>query len=297
MDWLTWQAIRDLAAVEVVKDGERVRYMTPRQPRDYVIRLGWPRAVREDQPVSPGAVLYARDAWRAPWRASLRRVPNPCVLVTVFHDAHVRAHAATGLLDGTAIHRWFAVQVQTEHPRIVPMPIGIDGRDLAALTMAPRWAWNDRDISCLVNFQPRNAERKALLRSCRDRSWMTVTPWERQAPMSQAAYYAQLGRARFVLSPPGRGWDCYRTYEAIAMGAIPIVRRDAPLSDVVNGLPVVVVDDWHEVTPERLRWEDAHRHPAPDLSRLTSGYWRTQIQAAATAAKESSDGTNLQSEA
>ncbi len=279
MDWLSWQAIRDLADVEVAKDGESVRYVTPTRQRAYTIRLGRAQAVLEDRPVSRGSVVFVRDAWRAPWRGSLRRVAHPCVLVTVFNDAHVRPHATTELLDGTQIRQWFAVQVHTEHPRVTPMPIGIDGRDLPTLTAAPRLAWADRDIGCLANFQPRNAERKALLRHCRDQAWMTTTAWGTYAPMSQAEYYALLGRSRFVLSPPGRGWDCYRTYEAIAMGAIPIVRRMAGMDRVVEGLPVVTVNDWNEVTPHRVR-------PDGSIERVTAAYWRERITAAAAAAKE-----------
>ena len=96
-------------------------------------------------------------------------------------------------------------------------------------------------------------------------------------------YAAQLGRSQFVLSPPGQGWDCYRTYEAIAMGAIPIVKRYPPCSDVLDGLPALVVDRWADITPERLQhaWET---RPTPDLSKLTLEYWRDRILHASRAA-------------
>jgi hypothetical protein len=251
MAWLTWQAIRALADTEVAKTGDVARFKAP---------------------VSRGAVVYVRDAWRAPWRTTLAPLASDCVLVTAFSDAHVERHATAELLDGSAVRHWFAVQVNTTHPRLTAMPIGIDGRDIWALRSAPSLPWRDRDIGCLANFQPRNAERRALTKWCRSQPWMVTDDWHGQMrPRSMADYYARLGRSRFVLSPPGRGWDCYRTYEALAMGAVPVVRRQRPISDVVNGLPVLVVDDWSELTPERLQ------RPAGELTRMTLAYWRERI--------------------
>jgi hypothetical protein len=61
------------------------------------------------------------------------------------------------------------------------------------------------------------------------------------------------------------------------MGAIPIVRRQRPASDVCEPLPVLMVDDWREVTPERLRREWDQRQ-AKDTRTMTLSYWREQIQ-------------------
>ena len=47
---------------------------------------------------------------------------------------------------------------------------------------------------------------------------------------------------------------------------------DLPL--VVAGLPVLMVDDWAEVTPERLR---AFTPPAWDLRTMTLAYWTERI--------------------
>lgn len=276
-DWLTWQALRALATHEVQKDGhEGVRYVEPRQPEHYRVALGRLMNTRADKPLTPGALVYARDAWRHPWRNALRRVPVPCVLLTVFSDRHVKAHATEGLLEGTAIRHWFAVQCETRHPKLTAMPIGIDGRKLPTLERAVSRPIGDRDVRLYANFQARNAEREALLEHCLTQPWIETQPWNR----TNEEYFAWLGRSVFVLSPPGQGWDCYRTYEAIAMGAIPIVRRQVPLSNVVNGLPVVLVDDWREVTPERLAFEYQRLRGTWNLERMTVPYWADRIQAA-----------------
>jgi len=269
MAWLNWQAIRALADAEVAKDGTTVRYVSRHDPALPKLSV----------PLSDGMVLYARDTWRDPWRASLKQVPVNVVLVTAFHDAHVRRHALE-MFDGQIQH-WFGVQVQTTHPKLTAMPIGIDGRDVPTLLRAPKRAWEDRDILCLANFQQRTPERKSLHAWCKAQRWITTDRWNGpMRPRTLLEYYTLLGRSQFVLSPPGRGWDCYRTYEALAMGAIPIVQRQAPLSEVVAGLPVLVVDDWTRLTPERLVKPDG------TLERITQAYWTERIQ---------NYGTHLQS--
>lgn len=255
MDWLTWQGIRALADAQVLKAGRQVRYVAP--------------TTRADVTLAPGMRVYVRDAWRAPWRAEIARVPVPVTLLTTFSDPHVQPHATAELLDGTRVDRWFAVQVNTTHPKLEAMPIGIDGRDLEHMPVRTDEA---RTVALYLNFLPRNPERIAVRRHFGSLPWVS-TRWN----LPMAEYFADLQRARFVLSPPGRGWDCYRTYEALAMGAIPIVRRQPPISDVVRGLPVLMVDDWNDVTPERLAWEWAQRRDW-NLERMTLPYWVERIR-------------------
>jgi hypothetical protein len=276
--WLTWQGIRDLADCEAIAEGEAVSYVTPHRQRTYVLTRRGPQIVRAPVTPGPGSLVYARDVWRRPWRGALASTTPPCVLCTTFNDAHVRPQAAADLLDGTAIRRWFAVQCATTHPKLTAMPIGIDRRDLPALARTPA---AERDIDLLVNVQPRNVERRVLLAHFENKPWATVVPWrstsDGAAPtLSLRDYFAQLARSRFVLSPPGRGWDCYRTYEAIALGAIPIVRREPPLSDVVSGLPVLMVDDWSDVTPAWL----ARQVVTGSMERMTLPYWAARIREA-----------------
>ena len=56
---------------------------------------------------------------------------------------------------------------------------------------------------------------------------------------------------RFVLSPAGHGLDCHRTWEALCLGCIPIVRT-SPLDVLWEGLPVWVVNSWSEVTEKTM---------------------------------------------
>jgi hypothetical protein len=58
-------------------------------------------------------------------------------------------------------------------------------------------------------------------------------------------YRKVLLNSRYVVSPPGHGPDCHRTWEAIYSGAIPIVLERAwPFQHI--SLPVLVVKDWKD---------------------------------------------------
>lgn len=86
----------------------------------------------------------------------------------------------------------------------------------------------------------------------------------------------------FEASPQGNGMDCFRTWEALALGTVPIVRTSS-LDRLyrAHDLPVVIVDDWAEVTPQRLaRWAE-ELVPKLDSARhkLSADYWCGLIRA------------------
>ncbi len=60
--------------------------------------------------------------------------------------------------------------------------------------------------------------------------------------------YSAMSHYLFSLSPPGYGWDCYRTYESWYLGLIPIVddRQDDASKHLLDGLPVIQVPNLWE---------------------------------------------------
>lgn len=81
----------------------------------------------------------------------------------------------------------------------------------------------------------------------------------------------------FVLSPEGNGMDCHRTWEALLLGNIPVVRRN-PLVGLYDGLPVLVVDDWADVTRERLAgWAATLESKRFDFRPLFREFWMKRI--------------------
>jgi hypothetical protein len=74
---------------------------------------------------------------------------------------------------------------------------------------------------------------------------------------------------KFIASPFGNGFDCHRTWEALAIGCIPIVRSSG-LDPLYKGLPVLIVKDWADVTQELL---DSFSPDRTAMEKLKLSYW------------------------
>lgn len=75
---------------------------------------------------------------------------------------------------------------------------------------------------------------------------------------------------KYVLSPHGSGLDCHRTWEALALGCIPIIKT-SPLDDLFTDLPVLIVKNWSDVTVDLLDncpIKNTHTH-----EKLYLNYW------------------------
>lgn len=81
---------------------------------------------------------------------------------------------------------------------------------------------------------------------------LPIAKSDRETTWTQQSHY------QFVVSPHGNGLDCHRTYEAIALGCIPIVKRSG-ISDLFLKLPVLVLDDWDEM-PDAIHDHDRIDH-------------------------------------
>ncbi len=92
------------------------------------------------------------------------------------------------------------------------------------------------------------------------------------------AYLREMATFKFVLSPHGAGYDCYRTWEALTLGCIPVVKKSC-LDILYTGLPVVIVDDWADATEEFLKTKyNEMSRTTYQLERLSLDYWIEKIK-------------------
>jgi hypothetical protein len=81
----------------------------------------------------------------------------------------------------------------------------------------------------------------------------------------------------FVASPFGIGLDCHRTWEAIALGCIPIV-KESPLTPLFEGMPVLVVESWDQVNLKYLQQQqEKFASQQFDYSKIFLTYWWGRI--------------------
>ena len=125
-----------------------------------------------------------------------------------------------------------------------------------------------------TNSSVRNGIRNTLLKN----------GFEESESKEWCEYLRDMSRHKFVVSPPGNGLDCHRTWEALYLGSIPIVQNNS-LKKHFEDLPIVFVDDWNIITPEFLENEYNNKFENSDIyscyrnyEKLTIGYWKNKIQ-------------------
>lgn len=103
--------------------------------------------------------------------------------------------------------------------------------------------------------------------------------------LNPAQYAAQLAASKFVLSPPGRGFDCHRTWEAIYRGAVPVVLRGSLAPELVFDSPIHEVDSFEDFLGQPDDVLDTLYDSFRQCSRAKAffPYWLEKIEAAASA--------------
>lgn len=204
----------------------------------------------------------------------------PYILLTHNSDCPIPSDYR-GYLEDPKLMAWFGQNLEGQpHPKLYPIPIGIANRcwphgNVATVLEMDRLPFLMRRIPLYLNFQEAtHSERSFVYRLFHDRPYCVTTPVK-----DFSAYLLDLKMSRFVLSPRGNGLDCHRTWEALLMGAIPIVRSSS-LDPLYDGLPVLIVKEWEVINEQFL--ERAYvemRGCSYAMDRLYADYWFKKIEA------------------
>lgn len=226
------------------------------------------------------------------------KITNRFTLVTGDCDENIpfdvlgKEHYLTFINDSRLLH-WFTqnLVLDQSHPKLSPIPIGLDYHTLSdpksqeeellsIASLAP--PLRHRAFKCYVNFQflantrYGKSERIAALKEI-PQKLLYIEP--KMTPRGEGWRMQSL--MAFVVSPAGGGYDCHRTWEALALGCIPIV-KSSPIDVVYEGLPVLIVHSWSDITSALLKAHArkyseliSHRSQFPQLS---LGYWTSLIQ-------------------
>jgi hypothetical protein len=135
----------------------------------------------------------------------------------------------------------------------------------------------DKSKLLYVNFQDfSHLIRQPLREYYKEQSWVTYV--DKALPFEE--YAEQLSQHKFVLSPPGNGLDCYRTWESIYSGSIPIVVSNNWWQHF-HDLPILATNNLFSLTPEILnRGWDMMNHHRYNFDKAKASYWKEKINAA-----------------
>ena len=207
------------------------------------------------------------------------KIKNPCILVTGSSDISIPGKFRK-YLENPKLKAWFGRNIDILHPKLFALPIGVAPvfrtfmgqyrnnpsqyiQLLDSIALKPNNpefpTENERKHLLYLNFtleypdckgnpyeESRRKERKHVYELFKDKPFCFKSE---QKPLSEYLY--ELTQCKFILSPRGWGLDCYRTWEALLSGCIPIVKSSI-LNILYTDLPILIINDRQEITEEFL---------------------------------------------
>ena len=202
-------------------------------------------------------------------------IKNKYILVTHNSDLNI-TEGFHDYLESKTLFIWFAQNVGYNHPKLIPIPIGLENE-----------LWSNNYVKIINNcIDNKNyKEKKYLLymnfniKTNYKIRWPVYNLFKDEdfcfSPqrINNEEYLHDICSAQFLISPHGNGLDCHRTWEALYLGVIPVVKKST-LDPLYKDLPVLIVDEWEEVTREFLEKKYIEMaDKAYKLEKLFCNYW------------------------
>lgn len=187
-------------------------------------------------------------------------------------------------LDDNKIIAWFGQNPSTvDHPKFFGIPIGIANKcwahgnpEMFNLVLEELSTTKiEKDIFLYGNFNvdTNKAKRQPIKNLFINKNFCTY-----KENKSNIDYLRDVAHSKFILSPPGNGLDCHRTWEALLLGCIPII-LSSNLNPILANLPVIIIEDWHDITEEFLNLEyDKINKKVYSLEQAWADYWINMIK-------------------
>jgi len=236
----------------------------------------------------------------------LPKITMPFYLVSGDSDLDVQKEGLspelfTRLVESPYLLKWFAQNItDPPAPKVVQMPIGLDYHTISndpnhwwkmhhegskpteqesilseiRKTMKPFDERTCKIFSNVHHRMDRYGDRQKAMDSLYNQPDLIANA---TTHLSRSQTWREMSKYSFVLSPFGNGYDCHRTWEALCLGAIPIVRAKQ-FKTLFADLPVLNVDEWSDVTQELLQNTIREfKERKFNYEKLTLKYWTDQL--------------------
>ena len=174
----------------------------------------------------------------------------------------------------------FAQNANVLAERLRPIPIGLENwkwhkgfkwKEIDEMTHVnikrDRWLY----INHAIATNP--PEREEPYRLFKNKGWATVSEKK-----SFLEYLTDLKKHMFRICPFGGGLDCHSVWESLHCGCFPIMKRAVFTEMFSKIFPIFLVDDWKEITLEKLRdWKAAYIETRYDEA-LKFEFWENVIK-------------------
>jgi hypothetical protein len=226
------------------------------------------------------------------------------ILVTGDNDETIPSQIFTNeefmsFIESDKIIHWFSQNcVLTTHPKLTQIPIGLDYH---TMSREDHWWGNkstpleqevtlegiksssapfyERDIKAYSNFHFAMSSKFGKHRKDAKLYIPEDVVFYEPIEIKRAESWTNQTKYAFVISPHGNGLDCHRTWEALSLGCIVIV-KSSPLDLLYKDLPVLIVSDWSLIDQELLnKTVSEFKDKKFDYNKLTLKYWMNKINA------------------
>ena len=182
---------------------------------------------------------------------------------------------------GLAYHHGYNEDIVSEAAKIIS-PMKQEAFIEKTNKHIPFWK---RELKCYINF---NFEKNYMYSKFGYDRYEALTKlpknliFSEKEEVSRNESWMKQSKYTFVVSPLGNGLDCHRTWEALVLGCIPIVKTSG-LDSLYEDLPVLIIEDWNDVTEKLLLkivkdFKIKHEKGLYNYDRITLEYWIDKIK-------------------
>ena len=183
----------------------------------------------------------------------------------------------------------FSVNVLGKSDSVRPLPIGLENRwrlnngrvgpFKRLQSKAQSRAVREKLVFAAFNIQTNTSERSVARLACLSEGIPVI-----EDRISPRKHRKHLLNSYFVISPPGNGLDCHRTWEAIYLGCVPVVLCNSLSEEFTTRLPIFAVKDWSDFfklsNDQKIMLYEQLRNRFTDLAFDTA--WRKRLETLTT---------------
>ena len=264
--------------------------------------------------MKPNSIIFADTLWLDRFEL-FNKITVPFILITAeadvtipYNNFHKKIDCCYSVLNNPLLVKWFSINVDFSHPKLIPIPIGLPkhipfivnkeesnymGWVIPFMITQVSEVISSKKINIPENLCRKNKKNLLYTRMTVENSdncfhdkegirrhavEILGNRFEMKTDLVKwEEYVDELIDSKFCLSLAGKGMDCYRTWEALTFGVIPIVLRTKHMDSIYNDLPVLIIDDLNEISEEflNIQFEIMMQNVKNkyNLNKLTSSYW------------------------
>lgn len=238
--------------------------------------------LKTDEPI-PEKVLHAKSLFVYTHALDLfftrvfPYIEHPIILMSHNSDWGIDNGKYDHFLNSDKIIKWYAQNVNHDHNKLVPLPIGVANSQ-----------WDHGDFNNILEvINQQNTKSKLVYNNFNcstspgnrlyiERA-LEANNIPRDPPTDNKTFLSELSKSKFCICPFGSGYDSHRIWEALYLNTIPVVPRCVGFAKF-RSLPILSIDDWSSVDANFLNnAADKIKLSDYDMSPLSIEYWRGVI--------------------